>query len=251
MNIIRIPALTTNYIWLLYNYRNECIIIDPGETIQILNILNKFKFKLRAILLTHNHSDHVNGVDTLIQYFPKTTVYGPMETKNSGAKILVSEGDYFTLLQKKFTVLNLSGHTLGHIGFYSEPWLFCGDTVFSAGCGKIYDGTIRHMYESFIKIKNLPHNTLIFSGHEYTLSNLKFATFVLPQDQFITNYYKKIIKLRENNQPTVPTTIKLELTINPFFRCNHLDIKKSLNLSPDIKEEWQIFYELRKKKDSF
>ncbi|URJ28498.1 hydroxyacylglutathione hydrolase [Blochmannia endosymbiont of Camponotus sp. C-046] len=251
MNIIRVRVFNTNYIWFLYNYRGECIIVDPGEAVKVLNILKKLQFKLRAILLTHNHFDHINGVFSLTRYFPKTIVYGPMETKNNGAHCLVSEGDDFVLLQKKFKVINLTGHTLGHIGFYSAPWLFCGDTVFSAGCGKICVGFAQQMYESFLKIKHLPRNTLIFSGHEYTLSNINFAISILPRDQSIIDYCNKIIKLSKNNQPTVPTTVNLERKINPFFCCDNLDIKKSLNLPFNLKEEWQVFSALRNKKDSF
>ncbi|WHL24887.1 MAG: hydroxyacylglutathione hydrolase [Candidatus Blochmannia vicinus] len=251
MNIIRVPALNTNYIWILYNYRNECIVVDPGEAIAVLKILKRFQFVLRAILLTHNHADHVNGVSTLIQYFPKTIIYGPEETKNSCIHVVVSEGDDFILLQKKFRVFHFPGHTLGHIGFYSAPWLFCGDTVFSAGCGTFCAGLAKKMYESFIKIQNFPCNTLIFSGHEYTLLNVNFAIFMLPHDQFIINYRNKVIKLREKNKSTVPTTVGLELKVNPFFRCSNVDIRRSLHLSSDIKEKWQIFYELRKKKDLF
>lgn len=251
MNIIRIPALQTNYIWLLYNYKNECIIIDPGETTQILQVIKKFNFFLKAILLTHDHNDHVDGITTLIKYYPKTIIYGPIETKNKGANVLVSEGDSFTLLQKKFTVFHLPGHTPNHIGFYSAPWLFCGDTVFSAGCGKFNEEFAKQMYMSFIKISKLPYNTLIFSGHEYTLSNIHFAITILPQDKFIVDYYHNITKLRENHQSTIPTTLNLELKINIFFRCNDINIKKSLNLFPKIGEEWKIFFELRKKKDAF
>lgn len=251
MNIIRIPALQTNYIWLLYNHKNECILIDPGETIRILQIFKKYNFILKAILLTHNHNDHIDGVCTLIKYYPKIIIYGPIETKNTGANILVSAGDNFTLLQKKFTVFNLPGHTPGHIGFYSVPWLFCGDTVFSAGCGKFNEECTQQMYTSFLKIRTFPRNTLIFSGHEYTLSNINFAVSILPQDKSIINYYHKIIKLRKNYQPTVPTTLNLELKINPFFRCNDTEIKKSLNCFPKIGEEWKIFYKLRYKKNLF
>lgn len=251
MNIIRIPSLQTNYIWILYNNNNECIIIDPGESIKILKILKKFKYILRAILLTHNHHDHVNGVDTLIQHYPKTIIYGPEETKHKGTNILVVNGHNFTLLQKKFTVLSLPGHTLGHIGFYSAPWLFCGDTIFSAGCGKFEKKYAKNMYTSFLKISTLPRNTLIFSGHEYTLSNTKFAVSILPQDASIINYHHKTIELRKNNQPTVPTTLDLELKINIFFRCNHIDIRKSLNFFPKIEEKWKMFYELRRRKDLF
>ncbi|URJ30955.1 hydroxyacylglutathione hydrolase [Blochmannia endosymbiont of Camponotus sp.] len=251
MNIIRVSALNTNYIWILYNYSNECIVIDPGEAVAVLKILKRFQLVLRAILLTHNHPDHVNGVSALMQYFPKTIIYGPLETKNNSVHFLVSEGDDFLLLQKKFRVFHFPGHTLGHIGFYSAPWLFCGDTVFSAGCGMFCAELAQKMYESFVKIRHFPCNTLIFSGHEYTLLNVNFAISMLPHDQFIINYRNRVIKLRENNKATVPTTIDLELKVNPFFRCNNIDVKRSLNLSSDIKEKWQVFYELRKKKDLF
>lgn len=252
MNIIRIPTLQTNYVWLLHNQHHECIIIDPGETDQIFQILKKFKFNVKAILLTHNHNDHTGGVYTLIKYYPKTIVYGPKETVNPIFNVVVvSEGDNFILLHKKFVTLSLPGHTPGHIGFYSIPWLFCGDTVFSAGCGTFSKTSAYNMYASFLKIRTLPNNTLIFSGHEYTLSNINFAISILPKDISIINYYYKIIKLRKNNHPTIPTTLKLESKINIFFRFNHIDIKNSLNFFPNIEEEWKIFYELRRKKDSF
>lgn len=251
MNIIRISALQTNYIWFLYNNKKECILIDPGETTKILQILKKYKFILKAILLTHNHNDHVDGVHTLTQHYPNTIVFGPFETKNQGANIIISEGDNFNLLQKKFTIFHFPGHTSGHIGFYCPPWLFCGDTIFSAGCGNFKIKFAQQMYDSFIKISKLPHETIIFSGHEYTLSNINFAASILPTDKSIINYYHKILKLRKNNQPTIPTTLNLELKINIFLRCNDINIKKSLHYFPKYKEDWKIFAKLRKKKDLF
>lgn len=251
MNIIKIPALQNNYIWLLYNHNNECILIDPGEIIQILKVIKKLRLFLRAILLTHNHDDHVNGVYALIKRYPKITIFGPTETKNKGTNYLVSEGDNFTLLQKKFTVFHFPGHTPGHIGFYSTPWLFCGDTIFSAGCGTFNKKLAQKMYASFLKISNFPYNTLIFSGHEYTLFNIIFAISILPQDKHIINYYHKIIKLRKNNQSTIPTTLEIELKINLFLRCNDINVKKSLNSFPKLGEEWKTFYELRKRKNLF
>lgn len=251
MNIISIAALHTNYIWVIYNSKNSCILIDPGESKKTLKILKKFKFSVQAILLTHNHNDHTNGINALIRHFPNVIIYGPAETRRNGANILVSEGDEFTLLQKKFKVLHLPGHTSGHIGFYTIPWLFCGDTVFSAGCGTFNKKYAKKMHASFVKISKLPKNTLIFSGHEYTLSNINFIMSILPKKQCIINYYQKIILLRKNNQPTIPTTLNLELKINPFFQCNHIDIKKSLHCFPRIQEEWKIFSQLRIKKDLF
>lgn len=252
MKIMRIPALENNYIWLLYNKNNECILIDPGESLQVLQILQKFKFILQAILLTHDHQDHVNGIHMLIQYYPNVSIYGPIETKHQHPNIsVVSEKDNLILLNKKFRIINLPGHTSNHIGFYSIPWLFCGDTVFSAGCGKFKDEHAQSMYTSFLKISTFPHNTLIFCGHEYTLSNINFAISILPNNKYIINYHHKVIELIKNNKPTIPTQLSIELQINIFFNCNHTDIKKNLNFFPKIEEEWQLFLMLRKKKDAY
>lgn len=252
INIIRIPALQTNYIWLLHNQKKECILVDPGDTKHTLQILKKFKYIVKAILLTHNHHDHTQGVDTLIKLYPNIIIYGSKETQNNIFNVIVvTEGNNFVLLQKKFITIDLPGHTPGHIGFYSPPWLFCGDTVFSAGCGQFNKELAQKMYTSFLKISTLPYNTVIFSGHEYTLPNIIFAMSILPQDIHIIDYYEKVKKLRKNNHPTIPTTLDLELKINLFFRCNHKDLKKSLEFPSNIKETWKIFYKLRQKKDIF
>lgn len=250
-NIIGIPALQSNYIWMIYDNTNDCIIIDPGESIRVLNILKKLKLSLKAILLTHNHYDHIDGVNKLIQFFPKATVYGPQEIQHCNINYTVSEGDNILLLNKKFKVFNFTGHTKNHIGFYYNNNLFCGDTVFSAGCGKIQIGLEKQMYESFLKIKNFPDNTLIYSGHEYTLSNINFVSSMLPYNNDIINYKNKITNLKKLNKTTIPTTLKLELKINPFFYCNNIDLKKALGVFPKSGEEWKIFYTLRKKKDEF
>lgn len=251
MNIIRIPAFEDNYIWLIYNKINECIVVDPGESTKILKILKKLRLSLKAILLTHNHYDHIHGIKVLKQYFPDIEIYGSIETKNKGATRIVTEKDEFIVLNKKIKVFNFPGHTENHIGFYFNSMLFCGDTVFSAGCGKIQTGLAQKMYESFLKIKNLPKDTLIYSGHEYTLSNINFVMSILPKNKIITEYQNQVINLRKLGKSTVPTTLQLELKINPFFRCDNIDIKKALCFFPTIKEEWKIFYKLRKKKDKF
>lgn len=251
MNIIEIKAFETNYIWLMHNNYNECVVVDPGDAKKVLQVLKRSRFSLKAILLTHNHYDHINGVHTLNQYFPTIKIYGPIETKNQGANIIVSEGDNFILLNKNVTVLNLPGHTTDHIGYYCDSKLFCGDTVFSAGCGNVQQGLIKKMYESFLKIKQFPHNTLIYSGHEYTVSNVNFVISILPNNQNIINYQNQVLKLRKTKKPTIPTTLQLELKINPFLRCDCIDIKKALNFFPNPEEEWKIFHKLRKKKDEF
>lgn len=252
MNIIGIASLKTNYIWIISNHTNECIIIDPGESTIILKILKKHQLILKAILLTHNHTDHTNGVETLVHYFPNIDVYGSEKIKNAKINIIiVSEGDKLTLLNKQFTVFNFPGHTKNHIGFYYNSCLFCGDTVFSAGCGKVSSGLMKNMYESLLKIQNFPKNTLIYCGHEYTLSNINFAISILPKNKIFINYRNRVIKLLKKGKPTIPTTLNTELQVNPFFLCSRSDIQRSLQFFPKIGEEWKVFCKLRRKKDSF
>lgn len=250
MNLISIPALTDNYIWLLHNDNLECIVVDPGEASPVLKVLEVCKFKLLSILLTHHHHDHVGGVRELLQHCP-VPVYGPQETASSGSSIIIlTEGDIITLLDHKVSVFALPGHTIGHIGFYSAPWLFCGDTVFSAGCGRLFDGTPKQMYHSLQKINKLSSDTLICGAHEYTLANLNFATTMLPNNSTITNYLLKIKKLRNIKQPSLPTTLHLERQINLFFRCHDMELQHKLHLNHG-EEEQLVFAALRKHKNIF
>lgn len=250
MNLISIPALQDNYIWLLRNDRHECIIVDPGEAAPVLAALDERHLTPKAILLTHHHHDHVDGVPALLARFD-LPVYGPAETAGKGANHIVAQGDTLTLLDISFLVLALPGHTLGHIGFYSAPYLFCGDTVFSAGCGRLFEGTPKQMFESFQKVKQLPPDTLICGAHEYTLANLAFAKAIMPEDNEIVAYEREIKRLRAKNQASVPTTLHLEGKINLFFRCHDIDLQNKLDPQHTLHEEWRVFALLREKKDHF
>ncbi|CUX95822.1 Hydroxyacylglutathione hydrolase [Candidatus Gullanella endobia] len=250
MYLISIPALVDNYIWILYNKNRQCLIVDPSEAAPVLKVLTDYQLTPVAILLTHHHQDHVDGVARLLQNF-QIPIYGPEETRSKGATHIVSENDSLILLNYYFSIITLPGHTLGHIGFYSAPWFFCGDTVFSAGCGRLFEGTPEQMYKSFQKINQFPSNTIICPAHEYTLSNLNFATSLLPQDSFIIAYKNKIKKLRLKNKSSLPTKLSLERKINLFFRCHDITLKNTLNLYPPPGEEWHIFSILRKKRNFF
>ncbi|AFP85618.1 hydroxyacylglutathione hydrolase [secondary endosymbiont of Heteropsylla cubana] len=251
MNSISIPALKDNYIWFLKHHNNNYLLIDPGDALPILHLIEDYKLLPPiAILLTHHHQDHVGGVSKLLEYYC-VPVYGPKETHDNGATKIVKEGDTIKLLEQTFYVIGLPGHTLGHIGFYSAPWLFCGDTVFSAGCGRLLEDTSQQMYKSFQKINQLPSNTLIYPAHEYTVSNLNFASALLPHDHLISSYHKISKKLEQTKQPTLPTTLYLERKINPFFRCHDIYVQKALDVFPLPGEEWRVFSALRKKKDYF
>lgn len=250
MNLISIPVLEDNYIWLLHNDERQCLVVDPGEAKPVLQAIADLQLIPVAIFLTHHHHDHVGGVDELRRNFP-VPIYGPEETRGKSATQIVAEGDSLVVLDQMFRILAFPGHTLGHIGFYGAPWLFCGDTVFSAGCGRLFEGTPKQMYDSFQKINQLPPETLICAAHEYTLSNLHFAATLLPQDKVITDYQSKIRQLRLKNQPSLPTTLHLERQINLFLRCHDMCLQKTLNTHPSPWEEWSIFAILREKKDLF
>ncbi|MCR3755800.1 MAG: hydroxyacylglutathione hydrolase GloB [Sodalis sp. Psp] len=250
MNLISIPALADNYIWLLYNDKRQCLVVDPGEAAPVLKVLSDRHLTPVAIFLTHHHYDHVGGVAEFQRYFP-VPVYGPEETCDKSATQIVSEGDSLIVLDQTFRILAFPGHTLGHIGFYGAPWLFCGDTVFSAGCGRLFEGTPKQMYTSLQKINQFPSETLICAAHEYTLSNLQFASFLLPRDKIIAGYQSKIKQLRLRNQPSLPTTLHLERLINLFLRCHDIDLQKKLNTYSSPGEEWNVFAALREKKDKF
>ncbi len=251
MNLISIPAYQDNYIWVLSQNDGKCLIVDPGEAAPVLTAIAQFGWQPEAILLTHHHNDHVGGVKELLQKYPALPVYGPQETANKGANHVVNEGDKIKLLGHEFTVIATPGHTLGHISFFSFPYLFCGDTMFSGGCGRLFEGTPAQMYQSFQKINALPEDTLICCAHEYTLANMKFAMHVLPEDVAIQDYYRKVNELRAKNQKTLPGILKNERKINLFLRANDIDLISKFNEETNMQQPEQCFAWLRAKKDNF
>ena len=250
MNLISIPAFQDNYIWLLHNDRQECLIVDPGEAAPAIAAITERALTLKGILLTHHHHDHVGGVPEILARYD-VPVFGPQETAGKGATHIVAEGDNIKLLDVDFQILAFPGHTLGHIGFYGAPYLFCGDTVFSAGCGRLFEGTPLQMYQSFQKVMQLPPETLICAAHEYTLANLAFARSILPEDSLIAGYEREIKQLRAKNQASLPTTLHFEGKINLFMRCHDIDLQRKLDPHGDLRDEWRFFALLREKKDHF
>ena len=173
MNLISIPAFQDNYIWVLSEDSGRCLIVDPGEAAPVLAAIEQNRWQPEAILLTHHHHDHVGGVKKLREKFPAIAVYGPAETQDKGTTHIVKDGESISVLGREFSIFATPGHTLGHICFFSAPYLFCGDTMFSGGCGRLFEGTAEQMYQSFKKINALPDETLICCAHEYTLANMK------------------------------------------------------------------------------
>ena len=251
MNLISIPAFQDNYIWVLTNDEGRCIIVDPGEAEPVLKAIEQNQWQPEAILLTHHHHDHVDGVAAICAKFPHLVVYGPAETQNKGTTRVVEDGEKILILESEFSVIATPGHTLGHISFFSFPYLFCGDTMFSGGCGRLFEGTPAQMYQSFQKINALPDDTLICCAHEYTLANMKFAMHLLPEDVSIQDYYRKVNELRAKNQITLPVILKNERKINLFLRANDIDLISKFNEETNMQQPEQCFAWLRAKKDNF
>ena len=242
MSIFHIPAYTDNYIWVLQS-GNDISVIDPGEAQPVLEVLNNQNLNLVDILLTHHHFDHVGGT-TELKKIMSGSVYGP-EGNIEGVDITVSEDDRISTLDYQFKILATPGHTLDHISYvdYENKMVFCGDTLFSAGCGKIFEGTFEQMYKSIQKINELDEDTYIYCAHEYTQSNLEFVRSQM-NDDFIDSYALELKKKIANGEISIPTKLSLERRINPFLLNN---------IPSDLKgnDEIEKFTELRTRKDNF
>jgi len=249
-----IPAFSDNYIWLVTTNEGS-IVIDPGDANPVIEYLNKNKdLTLNSILLTHHHYDHSGGIEDLRKRYD-LKVFGPNNQIKSVDHRVV-EGNEILVNGLIFKIIEVPGHTLDHIAFYNDddddPILFCGDTLFAAGCGRVFEGTFDQMYESLLKLKKLPENTIVYSGHEYTTANLMFANHVEPLNKNIRDSLSKVQELRSKNIPTLPTSIKEEKLINPFLRCDDesLQIIMRKKFNTDL-SELNIFSALREWKDNF
>lgn len=246
-----IPALQDNYIWVVSNSDNHCVIIDPGEAAPVLTQILSKGWVPDAILLTHHHADHVAGVADILQRFPTIPVFGPEETSQYGTTHVIDNLEKLELLNTTFEIIPTPGHTLGHICYYCRPYLFCGDTLFSGGCGRIFEGTAKQMFHSLQRLNQLPSDTFVCCAHEYTQSNMAFASAILPQDPDIVRYSKKIDQLRAKKQPTVPTRLDKERKINVFLKLHDIDLQKNIFNNCEFLSDYQIFAELRQQKDNF
>ena len=231
IQIIPIPAFKDNYIWLLHN-GIQATIVDPGDASPVIAVLHQLNLSLSTILVTHHHHDHIGGVHTLIQHYPDVTIYAPQYEEYDFRHHAVSEPDTVCLpdFGLQFAVIDLPGHTLGHIAYYTEDILFCGDTLFGAGCGRLFEGTPEQMYHSLQKLARLPADTKVYCTHEYTLHNINFALTLEPNNAALIQRKLDTKNLRNKLQPSLPSTLSLELATNPFLRCSNTDISESLQL---------------------
>ncbi len=255
IQITAIPALKDNYIWLLQaTNSNHCVIIDPGEAAPVLAVLDQRKLKPVAILITHHHWDHTNGIPELLQHYPMP-VYGSAKDNISHCDhpLQGEERIYLPELNLPLQVIPIPGHTLGHVAYYSNGWVFTGDTLFTAGCGKVFEGTMPMMYQSLQKLSALPPDTLIYCGHEYTANNLKFAAAVEPDNAEIQARIAMTAMQRDKGLPTVPAPLLLELATNPFLRCEKSAVFSAAERysGQKISDFTEIFAVLRHWKDKF
>ena len=253
LKVFIINALSDNYIYLLRNeHKNLTSVIDPGESEPVLRFLNNKKWHLDEIVNTHHHHDHIGGNKKLLDVYKSKLVAPSYEsTRISNINIPVSDNETHNIAGVSAKVIHTPGHTLGHVCFYmpEEKYLFSGDTLFYLGCGRVFEGTMDQMWLSLLKLRSLPEDTTVYCGHEYTLSNMKFANHI-DTDNFLLNKVSLEIKnKREKALPTVPFNLGTEKKINPFLRADDDNFIKSFGLSSNSASE--AFGEIRLKKDNF
>ena len=253
LSVKPIKAYQDNYIWLVSTNEGS-IVVDPGESKKILNLIDNNEIDLKGVLITHHHFDHTNGLSDLLNE-RGLEVYGPKNNVN-GINNIVKNNDKFKVIGIDFEVIEIPGHTLDHIAFYSfndgEPILFCGDTLFSGGCGRVFEGTFDQMFIALKKISKYPKETKIFCGHEYTLSNLKFALAVDENNEDLIEEYDNIKNIVDSGNPSLPTILEKELKINPFLRCDNHHIKNKIVSKFNTSDnELEVFCALRQWKDDF
>lgn len=236
LQIIPIPAFNDNYIWLIHNGQNA-VIVDPGDAVPVIATLSELNLNLSTILITHHHHDHIGGVHALMQRYPEARIYAPLHEKYDFPHQPVSEPNSIALpeLDLQLSVIDLPGHTLGHIAYYTKDLLFCGDTLFGAGCGRLFEGTAEQLYDSLQKLAQLPAETKVYCTHEYTLHNINFALTLEPNNPALIQRKQQTQALRNALLPSLPSTLALELKTNPFLRCNSPEISHTLkrgNLPP-------------------
>ncbi|GBE93362.1 hydroxyacylglutathione hydrolase [Nostoc cycadae] len=257
MRVLRLEALSDNYIFLLHNtQQNIAAVVDPAEAEPVLSKLAELNAELVAIFNTHHHHDHVGGNQQLMQRCPKLTVYGGAEDQGRipGQQVFLQQGDRISFGDRPAEVIFVPGHTRAHIAYYFPPHtadepgeLFCGDTLFAGGCGRLFEGTPTQMVSSLEKLRSLPDNTRVWCAHEYTLKNLQFALTVDGENTDLQQRYAEVNTFRTQGKATVPSLLGVEKRTNPFLRWE----QPSLQLAANSNDAVQTFARIRGMKDRF
>ncbi|ABE59296.1 MULTISPECIES: hydroxyacylglutathione hydrolase [Chromohalobacter] len=254
LTVIPIPAFQDNYIWLLrQDASDKVVIVDPGDAQPVIEYLEREGLSLAAILVTHHHHDHTGGIDALVKrYSPR--VIGPDNSAIPAIDEVVGDEDECRVQGRRFEVFAVPGHTLDHIAFYAPGTpglLFCGDTLFSGGCGRLFEGTAEQMHRSLARLAALPDDTLVFAGHEYTLANLRFAQAAEPDNPARDAHLGECERARQLERPTLPSTIGRERQINPFLRIDQPGLLNALAEQGSVDDDSAAFATLRGWKDRF
>ena len=259
MELIALPAFTDNYIW-LWRQGQEAVAVDPGDATPVLTALARENLRLKAILVTHHHADHTGGV-TELHHATQARVYGPAAECVPEPYTPVTDKDGFELLGQPVRVLDVPGHTAGHVAYFlpqapRRPVLFCGDTLFSGGCGRIFEGTPAQMLCSLNYLASLPEDTDIYCAHEYTLTNLRFARAVMPDNRALQDYQAECQALRDLGLPTLPARLGREREINPFLRIDDPALRSAVTQHAGLSasssdDSLQIFTALRQWKNDY
>jgi hydroxyacylglutathione hydrolase len=258
LSVLTVPAFKDNYLWLVHDGTHAAI-VDPGDAAPVRAALAAHDLRLTAILLTHHHADHIGGVPALLAEWD-VPVFGPRNDGIDGVTHPLAQGDRITVpgIELTLDVLDVPGHTLGHIAYVRRdadaPWLFCGDTLFGAGCGRLFEGTPAQMDASLTQLAALPDETLVYCAHEYTMSNLAFAQAVDGGNTALAARVQADGASRAAGQPTIPSTIALEKATNPFLRTTSAPIVRSLVAAGRVAEgaaPLEVFTALRAWKNTF
>ena len=253
LEIVPLPAFQDNYIWTLRDGKNAAV-VDPGEAGPVKEYLAREGLSLVAILATHHHPDHVGGIAELVA-MTKVPVFGPKGEPIPALTHPVGQGDKVGIraLGAEFSVLDIPGHTRAHVAYYGLESLFCGDTLFACGCGRVFEGTAEQMLHSLTKIAALPDETKVYCGHEYTLANIKFARAVDPDNRVLAAREQSAKALRAAGKPTLPSTLGEERATNPFLRCAEPVVVESANkyLGSRVADPVRVFAAIREWKNRF
>ncbi len=249
-----IPAFADNYIWLLHDGRHA-LVVDPGAAAPVLEALQNLGLALGAVLVTHHHGDHVGGIAELLGRHPGAPVYGPAGETIPGRSVPLSGGECLQLEHPavSLSVLATPGHTRGHLSYYGAGHLFCGDTLFGCGCGRLFEGSAAQMFATLENLARLPDDTLLCCAHEYTLGNIRFALTVDAANPVLLARLGATQELRRRGAPTLPSRLGLEKATNPFLRCREAALRASAvrRGAPADSQAVEVFAVVRKAKDVF